>query len=99
MTYLQPIQITHIVSNQGLFLFCFSVQLDLELIPLSVRLIGLVELEIDLKFTSFTITLFSADLMRYRAPSIRKTIFKIEKKEQDESVPDLATSSPQQVIV
>lgn len=75
--------------------FDFSVQLDVELIPLSLRLIGLVTLEIDLKFFSIKITLFSTDLYRYRSPSINKKVFHLNKEEEDVSPPDISSITNQ----
>jgi hypothetical protein len=61
--------------------------LDLVLIPLIIRLKGLVTIEIDLAFVSFTKILFEKLIYSYQAPSITKNIITISRKAKDKTQP------------
>jgi hypothetical protein len=61
--------------------------MDLVLIPLIIRLLGLVTIEIDLAFVSFTKTLYKAVIYSYQAPSIKKNIITISHKAKDDTKP------------
>jgi hypothetical protein len=64
--------------------------MDMELIPISLRLSVLVTLEVNLAVVSFTKTLFSKNIWEYTAPSISKNLIDVSTKEQDESPPQFS---------
>ncbi|KAK6174798.1 hypothetical protein SNE40_013376 [Patella caerulea] len=61
--------------------------MDLELVPLRLRLLGIVTLRIKLLFVTIKKTLFKATLWEYSTPVIRKRLIDFGKKEKDASPP------------
>ncbi|XP_064646203.1 uncharacterized protein LOC135499389 [Lineus longissimus] len=72
------------------FPFDVMLKMDLEIIPLKLKLIALVTLEVDLAFVTIKKVLFSMNLWEYTAPSIRTNIFTVNTKDEDKSPPEFA---------
>ncbi|KAL5015119.1 hypothetical protein ScPMuIL_009389 [Solemya velum] len=64
--------------------------MDLKLTPVKIALYALVTLEVDLKFTSFTKTLFKAKLFSYATATITKRMVDTTKNEKDDSPPEFS---------
>ncbi|KAJ8321023.1 hypothetical protein KUTeg_002610 [Tegillarca granosa] len=60
----------------------------LKLTPLSLALYGLVTLEVDLAFVSFTKTLYKAKIWGYKTPTISKKLIDNRDKDEDVSPPE-----------
>jgi hypothetical protein len=72
--------------------------MDLVIIPLSLKLMGLVTLEIDLgPFGSIEKTLFKTNIFEYRAASISTNIFNVHTKDEDKSPPTFSKYSSNKV--
>ncbi|ESO82597.1 hypothetical protein LOTGIDRAFT_236952 [Lottia gigantea] len=61
--------------------------MDLELVPLRLRLLAIVTLRVKIGFIKFTKTLFKATLWKYSTPTIRKRLIDFGKVEEDTSPP------------
>jgi hypothetical protein len=64
--------------------------MDLEMIPLKLKLMALVTLEINLAFVTVKKTLFKKNIWEYSTPSIRTNIFTVNTKDEDKSPPEFA---------
>ncbi|XP_060596420.1 uncharacterized protein LOC132750448 [Ruditapes philippinarum] len=67
-----------------------TLQMDLELTPVSLKLSAIVTLDIDLAFFKFKKVLFNADLWRYSTPTIKTNMIDVSTKEEDESPPQFS---------
>ncbi|XP_066298079.1 uncharacterized protein [Branchiostoma lanceolatum] len=65
-----------------------GIRMDMNLVPLRLELRGILELTVNLKFTSFTRTVINKLLWQYSTPTIHATIFSINSDEPDTSPPD-----------
>ncbi|CAH1250560.1 FAT1 [Branchiostoma lanceolatum] len=71
------------------FPFDVGMKLDLELIPLKLKLMALVTVEVNLLVGTITETLFKADLWKYTTPKITMRILDLSTKEEDNSPPEI----------
>ena len=66
-------------------------KMDLELIPIRLRLSALVTLEINLFFGKIKKVLFKFNIWSYEAAKISKNIIDVSTKEKDESPPQFSS--------
>ena len=68
----------------------FRLQMTLKLIPVKLRLLGLVTLEVNLLFVKIKKTLYQKTLWQYTAPTLEKRIIDKHTKDKDLSPPAFA---------
>ncbi|VDI73733.1 Hypothetical predicted protein, partial [Mytilus galloprovincialis] len=64
-----------------------GITMYLELIPISLKLMALVTIDVPLIFKTFTVTLFKATIWQYTAPTIRAKLLDIRTDEVDKTGP------------
>lgn len=62
--------------------------MDLELVPLKLRLKGLVTIEVSLLVTKIKKTVFEKNIWEYSTAQITKRIIDVSTKEEDKSPPE-----------
>ena len=71
--------------------------MDLDLIPVRLRLYGLVTLEVTVFGVGFTKTLFKKKIWEYEAPKITKRMIEVSTRDEDASPPEFGPPVQAQV--